>query len=134
MGDKLESVNANQKAEMVRLEKPVLRKLTVQNVAQNAELGNIEKPVLPSNERQIRPLLTDLNHDGERLKVWQDVVQDGEKITASLVQRKGYSGLSEGPWPGLERRAGATALPTPTPSKGQDGLTPGNDRHLPFMG
>ncbi len=45
-------------------------------------------PPLPTNEGQIRPLLTCLNHDGERLKVWQDVVQDGEKITASLVQRK----------------------------------------------
>jgi len=45
-------------------------------------------PVLPQNEGQIRPLLTCLNHDGERLKVWSDVVQDGEKITASLVQRK----------------------------------------------
>jgi len=44
--------------------------------------------VLPANEGQVRPLLTCLNHDGERLKVWQDVVQDGEKITASLVQRK----------------------------------------------
>ena len=44
--------------------------------------------VLPANEGQIRPLLTCLNHDGERLKVWADVVRDGEKITASLVQRK----------------------------------------------
>jgi len=51
-------------------------------------IGSVSAIKLPANEGQIRPLLTCLNHDGERLKVWQDVVQDGEKITASLVQRK----------------------------------------------
>jgi len=55
-----------------------MRKLEAVNVRQNIELAHTKAPVLPSNERQIRPLLTDLNHDGERLKVWQDVVQDGE--------------------------------------------------------
>lgn len=45
-------------------------------------------PVFPANESQVRPLLDSLNHDGERIKVWADVVQDGEKITAALVQRK----------------------------------------------
>jgi len=66
-----------------------LRKLTETNRTQNAEMGPAETPVLPSNERQIRPLLTDLQHDGERIHVWSEVVQAGEKkITAELVQRK----------------------------------------------
>ena len=66
-----------------------IRKLSAPDATQNAEMGRIETPVLPSNERQIRPLLTDLQHDGERLHVWQEVVQAGEKkITAELVQRK----------------------------------------------
>jgi len=59
------------------------------NLTKNAEIGQAEKPVLPKNEAQIRPLLTDLQHDGERLHVWQEVVQAGEKkITAELVQRE----------------------------------------------
>lgn len=66
----------------------LMRKLEAVNVSKNSKIGDIDKPVLPKNEAQIRPLLTDLQHDGERLKVWQHVVQDGEKITASLVQRK----------------------------------------------
>jgi len=36
------------------------------NRTQNAEMGPVENPVLPTSERQIRPLLTDLQHDGER--------------------------------------------------------------------
>ena len=59
-----------------------------ENMAEIAPIGAKTPPVLPANEGQIRPLLTCLNHDGERLKVWADVVQDGEKITAGLVQRK----------------------------------------------
>ena len=51
-------------------------------------MGDKTATILPVNERQIGPLIDGLNHDGERLKVWQDVVQDGEKMTASLVQRK----------------------------------------------
>lgn len=43
---------------------------------------------LPDAERQIRPLLTCLEHDGERLHVWHEVAKAGEKITAALVQRK----------------------------------------------
>jgi len=44
-------------------------------VNQNTELVYSESPVLPKNEAQIRPLLTDLQHDGERIHVWQEVVQ-----------------------------------------------------------
>ncbi len=38
--------------------------------------------LLPSNERQIRPLLTGLKTDSERIKVWQNAVYDslGNKI------------------------------------------------------
>lgn len=64
-------------------------KLEHLNAAQNSEMGRIKASVLPSNERQIRPLLTDLNHDGERIHVWNEVANSGEKkITADLVQRK----------------------------------------------
>jgi len=57
-------------------------------VAQNAELGHKEEPVLPSNERQMRPLIEKLKHDGERIHVWAEVANSGEKkITAELVQR-----------------------------------------------
>ncbi len=64
-------------------------KLECSDDAKNAEIGIKTKPVLPKNEAQIRPLLTDLNHDGERIHVWQEVVQAGEKkITAELVQRE----------------------------------------------
>jgi len=52
----------------------------------NGTIVPISTLVLPQNEGQVRPLLTCLNHDGERIKVWADVVQDGEKITAALVQ------------------------------------------------
>ncbi len=98
-----------------------VRKLESVNVNENAKIVHIEKPVLPSNERQIRPLLTDLQHDGERIHVWAEVANSGEKkITAELVQRKGYSGLPARPWPGLNQRPGALTLPTPTPSKGPD--------------
>lgn len=65
-----------------------IQKLEYVNDSKKSPIGDSTSPVLPANEGQIRPLLTCLNHDGERLKVWADVVQDGEKITASLVQRK----------------------------------------------
>jgi len=54
-----------------------VRKLESVNVNQNAEMVHIETPVLPSNERQIRPLLTDLQHDGERIHVWAEVAKAG---------------------------------------------------------
>ena len=64
-------------------------KLSTPKVNQNTELVYSEPSVLPTNERQIRPLLTDLQHDGERIHVWQEVASSGEKkITAELVQRK----------------------------------------------
>jgi hypothetical protein len=54
---------------------------------QNEKMGIKETPVLPTNERQIRPLLTDLNNDSERLHVWNEVANSGEKkITAELVR------------------------------------------------
>lgn len=64
-------------------------KLTAPKVSGNEKTGYSKTPVLPENEWQIRPLLDDLNHDGERFYVWNDVVQTGEKkITHDLVQRK----------------------------------------------
>jgi hypothetical protein len=57
-------------------------------VHQNEVLVDISEPILPKNERQLRPLLEKLSHNGERLKVWAEVVETGEKITAELVQHK----------------------------------------------
>ena len=66
-----------------------MRKLEAVNVSKNSKIGDIEKPVLPTNEAQMRPLINCLQHDGERIHVWQEVVQAGEKkITAELVQRE----------------------------------------------
>jgi len=60
-----------------------------ETIAETAPIGAKLPPVLPANEGQIRPLLTSLKHDGERIHVWQEVVNSGEKkITADLVQRK----------------------------------------------
>ena len=48
--------------------------------------------VLPENESQVRPLLTGLKTDSERVKVWDEVVEqsknEGRKITAAYVQQK----------------------------------------------
>lgn len=71
-------------------------KLTTPEANKNTEFVRLEAPVLPANEGQIRPLLTDLNHDGERIHVWNEVAKaavktddkPAEKITAALVQRK----------------------------------------------
>ncbi len=52
-------------------------------------IGPVSSAVFPANEGQIRPLLTGLNHDGERIKVWADVVQDGEKITHCIENDSG---------------------------------------------
>jgi len=66
-----------------------IRKLSAPEANENAKIVRLEKPVLPSNEWQIRPLLTDLQHDGERIHVWAEVANSGEKkITAELVQRE----------------------------------------------
>ena len=47
---------------------------------------------LPANEGQIRPLISDLKTDSERVTVWQNVVEasknDNVKITAAFVQQK----------------------------------------------
>ncbi len=65
-----------------------IQKLEYKSGSEMSAIADKNTPVLPQNEGQVRPLLTCLNHDGERIKVWADVVQDGEKITAALVQRK----------------------------------------------
>lgn len=67
----------------------LMLKLSSPDVHKNAEIVDTKPAILPSNEGQIRPLLTDLQHDGERIHVWQEVASSGEKkITAELVQRK----------------------------------------------
>ena len=58
------------------------------NATENYKFGRVEDVVLPTSEWQIRPLLEKLNHDGERLHVWAEVISCGEKITAELVQTK----------------------------------------------
>lgn len=63
-------------------------KLTNQNVNQNAELVHISEDNLPKNERQIRPLIEQLDHNGERLYVWSKVVESGEKPSQRLVEEK----------------------------------------------
>jgi len=70
--------------------------MTSKDVAQKDKLGNIENAILPKNERQIRSLLENLNHNGERIKVWGDVVGSKEKITAALVQSKVDAFLDSG--------------------------------------
>ena len=65
-----------------------IQKLEYKTTSEMSAIADKKLVILPTNESQIRPLLTCLNHDGERIHVWNDVVQDGEKITAALVQRK----------------------------------------------
>lgn len=52
----------------------------------------------PTSETHLRPLLTSLKTDHERIAVWQNVVFDSKgdqvKITAAYVQEKGYRLLS----------------------------------------
>ena len=50
----------------------------VEKVRQNEVLADFIEPVLPKNERQCRPLLRKLNHHGERIKVWAEVVDKTE--------------------------------------------------------
>ena len=70
-------------------EKPALNDGSgAENVTQNPYLGHITPADLPRNERQIRPLIEQLCHNGERLKVWADVVATGEKPTQRLVEEK----------------------------------------------
>lgn len=60
----------------------IAEKFIPQNVHQNNKLVDKTEPILPKNERQIRPLLEKLKHNGERIKVWCEVVGTGEKINA----------------------------------------------------
>lgn len=58
------------------------------NVHKKGVFVNISAPDLPRNEGQIRPLIEKLEHNGERLKVWADVVATGKKPTQRLVEEK----------------------------------------------
>ena len=57
-------------------------------VSQKDGMGDIGELILPKNERQCRPLINNLKHHGERIEVWAEVVETGEKITAELIQTK----------------------------------------------
>ncbi len=59
-----------------------------ENVAKKDKFGYIPEVILPKNEGQCRPLIDKLKHNGERIKVWAEVVGTGEKINAELVQTK----------------------------------------------
>jgi len=70
-------------------EKPALEGVFEgEKVTQNAILGDFSQADLPRNERQVRPLIENLEHNGERLKVWADVVATGDKPTQRLVEAK----------------------------------------------
>ena len=62
--------------------------ITYQKVNKKGKSVDFSEPVYPANEGQVRPLINNLKHNGERLKVWGDVVGSKEKITAALVQSK----------------------------------------------
>jgi hypothetical protein len=62
----------------------IAEKIIPENVAKNTFFGNIPEVILPKNEGQCRPLLEKLKHNGERIKVWCEVVGTGEKINAEL--------------------------------------------------
>lgn len=66
----------------------ILEKNPVENAAQNDKMGRQEDVILPKNERQIRPLIEKLEHNGQRIEVWARAVDSGKKITAELVQTK----------------------------------------------
>jgi len=63
-------------------------KVQPKNVYQKGKMVDIPEVILPKSERQIRPLINKLENNGQRLKVWSDVVETGEKINAELVQTK----------------------------------------------
>ena len=46
-----------------------LQKISYIDSAKNSPIGEFSSQVLPQNEGQIRPLMTCLNNDGERIKV-----------------------------------------------------------------
>lgn len=64
----------------------------------NNSKSPLKVELLPSSETHLRPLLTDLKTDSERVKVWQKVIEDSQveknekgekvKITAAYVQEK----------------------------------------------
>ena len=65
-------------------------KSRVENAAQKDKLGRIENAILPKNERQIRPLLENLNHNGERIKVWGDVRRVAPVSAAKSLDNRRY--------------------------------------------
>jgi len=71
-------------------------KSSVENANQKEKMVRIENAILPKSERQIRPLLQKLENNGQRLKVWANVVETGEKINAELVQVKVDEFLASG--------------------------------------
>jgi hypothetical protein len=76
-------------------EKPALEGIfEAENVTKNSVFGHISPADLPRNEGQIRPLIEKLDHNGERLKVWADVVASGEKPTQRLCGAVGLPSLA----------------------------------------
>ena len=59
--------------------------MTTENLRKSNVIAEVQ---LPKNEAQTRPLVNKLSHNGQRLKVWANVVETGEKITAELVHTK----------------------------------------------
>lgn len=73
----------------IATEKPALEGVSgAEKVNKKAEFVDFSPADLPKNEGQIRPLIEKLCHNGERLKVWADVVATGEKPTQRLVEAK----------------------------------------------
>jgi phage N-6-adenine-methyltransferase len=66
--------------------------LQSENLTEKGENCKQIVDILPANEGQIRPLLTSLKTDSERIAVWKNVVYDSQgdevKITAAYVQNK----------------------------------------------
>jgi len=65
-------------------------KSRVENAAQKEKMVRVENAILPKNERQIRPLLENLNHNGERIKVWGDVRRVAPVSAAKSLDNRRY--------------------------------------------
>ena len=63
------------------------------NVSKFITFGDISEPVLPKSEGQIRPLLENLKHNGERLKVWGDVRRVAPVSAAKSLEFRRYQDL-----------------------------------------
>jgi DNA modification methylase len=71
----------------------LMQLMTAENLRQNKEKAEV---LLPKNEKQTRVLINKLSNNGQRIKVWGDVVGSKEKITAALVQSKVDAFLDSG--------------------------------------